>query len=64
MNLRVAHTMRLEAELSQLIYRDGFAGGVNHVWIGPLLGITVGGIGAVMGKLLRRSDEHRKLTDK
>lgn len=52
-----AHRVPSEAELSQFIIRDGLAGGVNHVWIGPLLGITVGGIGAVMGKLVRRSDE-------
>ena len=42
-----AHRVPSEAELSQFIIRDGLAGGVNHVWIGPLLGITVGGIGAV-----------------
>ncbi len=54
---RGAHRVPAEAELSSFIYTDGLAGGVNHLWIGPLLGITVGGLGAVMGKLVRRSDD-------
>lgn len=54
------HRVASEAELSRFIYRDGLAGGVNHIWLGPLLGITVGGIGAVLGKLLRRSDNVAK----
>jgi hypothetical protein len=55
-----AHRLPSEGELSRFIYTDGFAGGLNHLWIGPLLGITVGGIGALMGKAVRRSDEAAK----
>jgi hypothetical protein len=55
--VRGAHHVPSERELSEFIYWDGLGGGVNHMWIGPLLGITVGGIGAAVGKVLRRSDE-------
>jgi hypothetical protein len=54
---RGAYRVPSEAELSRFLYWDGLAGGVNHLWIGPLLGVTVGGIAAVAGKHLRRSDE-------
>jgi hypothetical protein len=54
---RGVHHVPSEAELSRFVYWDGLAGGVNHMWIGPLLGVTVGGIAAVVGKHLRRSDE-------
>jgi hypothetical protein len=47
---RVAHRSPSEAELSSFLYSDAFAGGVNHIWIGPVLGLTVGGVGAIMGK--------------
>jgi hypothetical protein len=53
---RSAHHMPSEEELSSFIYTDGFAGGLNHVWLGPLLGIIVGGIGAVLGRAMRRSE--------
>jgi hypothetical protein len=52
---RGAHDVPSEAELSRFIYSDGLAGGLNHVWIGPLLGITVGGPGGLAGQWLRRS---------
>jgi hypothetical protein len=55
-----AHRAASDDELSRFIYWDGFAGGANHIWLGPLLGITAGGIGAVLGKPLRRSDEVTK----
>jgi hypothetical protein len=54
---RGAHHVPSEAELPRFIHADGLAGGVNHLWIGPLLGVTVGGVGAVMGKLQRRFEE-------
>jgi hypothetical protein len=38
------------AELSHFLYFDALAGGVNHLWIGPLLGVTVGALGAVAGR--------------
>lgn len=54
------HRQPSEAELSRFSYTDGLAGGVNHLWIGPLLGITVGGIGAVLGKFWGSYDGARK----
>jgi hypothetical protein len=53
---RTAHRAPTEAELSSFLYRDMLGGALNHLWIGPFLGLTVGGIGAVFGKLLLLSD--------
>jgi hypothetical protein len=39
-------------ELARLLYWDAFAGGANHMWIGPFLGVTLGGAGAAIGKRL------------
>jgi hypothetical protein len=50
---RSAHRSPTEAELSRFLYWDALGGGLNHIWIGPMLGITVGGIGAIIGKLTR-----------
>jgi hypothetical protein len=50
-----AHRPPTGAELSAFLYWDAFGGGVNHLWIGPLLGVTIGGVGAVIGKFVRRS---------
>jgi hypothetical protein len=50
---RSAHRTPTEAELSAFLYRDALGGGLNHIWIGPLLGLTIGGIGAIIGKSLR-----------
>jgi hypothetical protein len=43
-----------ESGLTQFMYLDALAGGLNHLWIGPLLGVTVGSIGAGLGLLARR----------
>jgi hypothetical protein len=51
---RSAHRPPTEAELSDFLYWDALAGGVNHISIGPLLGLTIGGIGALIGKLVRQ----------
>ena len=48
---RSAHRAPTEAELSHFLYTDSIAGGFNHIWIGPLLGLTVGAVGALIGKL-------------
>jgi hypothetical protein len=48
--LRAAHRAPTEAELSDFLYWDALGGALNHLWIGPLLGLTVGGIGALFGK--------------
>jgi hypothetical protein len=48
---RTAHRAPTEAELSSFLYWDALGGALNHLWIGPLLGLTVGGIGAIIGKL-------------
>jgi hypothetical protein len=52
---RSAHRAPTEAELSNFLYSDAVAGGVNHIWIGPLLGLTVGAVGALIGKWLIRA---------
>jgi hypothetical protein len=41
--------------LSSFLYWDGLGGSLNHIWIGPLLGVTVGAAGAVVGKLARQA---------
>ena len=43
-----------QAELSTFLYWDALGGGLNHLWIGPLLGLTVGGAGAFIGRLASR----------
>lgn len=48
---RSAHRSPTKAELSEFLYSDGVAGMVAHLVIGPLLGVTVGGIGAIIGKM-------------
>lgn len=40
-----------QAELSAFLYWDAVGGAFNHLWIGPLLGIMIGGPGAVLGRL-------------
>jgi hypothetical protein len=49
---RSAHRAPTEAELFNFLFWDGLRGAVNHLWIGPILGATVGGIGAIVGMLL------------
>jgi hypothetical protein len=39
---RSAHRSPTETELSSFLFWEGLAGAVNHLWIGPLLGVTVG----------------------
>ncbi len=51
---RTAHHAPTAAELSSFLYWDALGGALNHLWIGPLLGLTVGGIGALIAKLLVR----------
>lgn len=36
------------------MFWDAFGAGINHMWIEPLLGITLGGVGAAAGKWLRK----------
>ncbi len=52
---RTAHRPPTEPELSTFLYWDALGGALNHLWIGPLLGLTVGGIGAILGKLAHNS---------
>jgi hypothetical protein len=47
---RTAHRVPTEIELSNFLYRDALGGALNHLWIGPLLGLTVGAVGAFFGK--------------
>jgi len=51
-----AHRAPTQAELSTFIYTDALGGALNMMWICPLLGITLGGLGAVAGNLMRMSD--------
>lgn len=51
---RSAHGPPTQADLSAFLYWDAIAGGLNHIWIGPLLGLTFGGMGAVAGKSMRQ----------
>jgi hypothetical protein len=50
---RSAHRPPTPAELSPFLYRDALGGGLNHIWIGPLLGLTFGAAGAMLGKSMR-----------
>lgn len=51
-----AHRAPIQAELSKFLYADALGGALSMMWICPLLGITLGGLGAVAGKLMRLSD--------
>jgi hypothetical protein len=42
-----------EQSFSQFIYLEALAGGLNHLWIGPLLGAVLGSVGAAAGKRFR-----------
>jgi hypothetical protein len=53
---RGAHHLPTHAELSSFLYADALGGGLNHLWIGPLLGVTVGAAGAIFGKWQRQSE--------
>lgn len=53
---RSEHRSPTEEELSTFLYQDALGGGLNHIWIGALLGVTVGGLGAIMGKSMRHAD--------
>jgi membrane associated rhomboid family serine protease len=53
---RSAHHVPTAAELSSFLYTDALGGGLNHLWIGPLLGVTVGAGGAIFGKWQRQSE--------
>lgn len=37
---------------AEAMFGNAFWAGFNHMWIGPLLGVTLGGVGAVAGKWL------------
>lgn len=45
---RGMHRSPTKAELSGFLYSDGVLGCMAHLLIGPLLGVTVGGIGAAL----------------
>jgi hypothetical protein len=47
-----AHHPPTQPELSDFLYSDMVTGMVAHLFIGPLLGVTVGGIGAIIGELV------------
>jgi hypothetical protein len=37
---------------------DALAGGLNMLWVGPLLGLTIGALGAFFGKAIFRGDRN------
>jgi hypothetical protein len=41
-----------DPSFSHFLYMDALAGGVNHLWIGPALGLVLGSLGAVIGRAL------------
>jgi hypothetical protein len=51
--VRTVHRLPTDSELSDSIFTDAVGGCVSQIWLGPLLGLVVGGIGALAGKLLR-----------
>jgi len=51
-----AHRAPTQAELSKFLYADALGGALNMMWICPLLGIILGGLGAIAGKSMRLSD--------
>lgn len=48
-----AHRAPTQGELSRFLYDDMVGGALNHLWLGPLLGLTVGAAGALAGKYSR-----------
>jgi hypothetical protein len=58
---RTAHRVPTESELSTFLYRDALGGALNHLWIGPLLGLTVRGVGAIFGKWQHNEERARSL---
>ncbi len=53
---RSAHQLPTHAELSSFLHTDALGGGLNHLWIVPLLGVTVEAVGAIFGKRQRQSE--------
>jgi hypothetical protein len=45
--------------LSHFLYLDALVGGLNHLWIGPALGIILGSAGAAAGKPFCRKPVRR-----
>jgi hypothetical protein len=48
-----------QAELSHFLYWDALGGGLNMLWVGPLLGFTLSTLGAFFGKAMFRGDQKR-----
>ena len=42
-------------DFTTYLVSDSLAGATNHLWIGPFLGLVIGGIGSVIGKALANS---------
>lgn len=47
------HHSPTNAELSDFIWTDALGGCACQLWIGPLSGLLIGGIGALIGKIVR-----------
>jgi hypothetical protein len=53
--IRAVHHAPTNTELSDFIWTDALGGCVMQLWIGPLLGLVIGGPGALVGKIVRNS---------
>ena len=51
--IRAVHHAPTNAELSDFILTDALGGCASQLWIGPLLGLIIGGAGALVGKIVR-----------
>jgi hypothetical protein len=43
-----------DQSFSYYLFLEALAGGLNHLWIGPALGIVLGSLGAAAGRTLRQ----------
>lgn len=51
--VQAVHYAPTNAELSDFIWTDALGGCACQLWIGPLSGLVIGGIGALIGKIAR-----------
>jgi hypothetical protein len=51
--IRAVHHTPSNTELSDFILTDALGGCAMQLWIGPLLGLVIGGTGALVGKTTR-----------
>jgi hypothetical protein len=52
--IQAVHHEPTNTELSDFILTDALGGCAMQLWIGPLLGLVIGGTGALVGKIVRK----------